>query len=648
MFDDYFSGGLGGLGKTAGNVAADPYFLAGIQMLGNNTPKIGAIPNTFDHVPQVLMSATAQQRKADEDARQIAEKKRSEEALAQSLMASGYSETDARRFAPSMPGIGLVQDYRQKQADKAEADSFFARPPQPAAPASQQQAPQPSPQMRQTEAADPLATAATKFDDFGKTAYNGGQFKTVGEMAASTGNKTQEANFLRAAQAQGLNPDSQLTSEILSNPATAQPLAQALGVGADLSPEQFQQAHYDAFQASKARQAATAARAAAPPQRGPAQSMGAAPPQQQAPQPAPQQRVQAQPAAPPQQQAPAPQQLNQTEQAMAAREQNRIAELKAVIAQNERYMGSKNPEVKAAATSRVAEARAELAKEPKFQAIGKNEATGETQYGFVKGGDVIPYSPPKSAKDSGPVDERGLYPGETTEERLQSVPADDRSFIQQMIDGRVAPPSSFAMKTPYWQNKMLQASRVDPELDYTKWGARAATRKDFDSGKTAQNLVSMGQTYGHFGKLTDAIDKLDNSDFPLANKARNAALSATGSDKASNVMTAAKAVSSEVARVFKGVGVIGEKEAKEWADTLSPDMSPEQLRGSVRTLLDLIDSRVQEQGARWDSQFPNEPRNLYSKSAEKALERVREWSEKGAAGTEPKLPRGVKSIQVVQ
>jgi hypothetical protein len=49
----------------------------------------------------------------------------------------------------------------------------------------------------------------------------------------------------------GLTPESQLTEQILSDPATAVPLARAAGIGTGLSDEQWRQAHALAFQARK-------------------------------------------------------------------------------------------------------------------------------------------------------------------------------------------------------------------------------------------------------------------------------------------------------------------------------------------------------------------------------------------------------------
>jgi hypothetical protein len=670
MYDNNGGGllGFGGLGSAGGNIASNPLFLAGLQMIGNNTPKIGAIPNTMEGVPTTLMAGQDRQRQVQENERKAAEQARQRqleaartESLSAALVDAGLTPEQARVYArnPSAANLGLDTMFRKK--DEAAEQRFFG----PGGPGgSQQPAPDAAPQTNtapappaapftpgpaaaaQPAAPQQVADTGQRFDAFARAA----QGKSIADVAAQSGNQTTAARLLNAAGQQGMSPDATLTGPLLSDPAVAMPLARALGIGADMPDGHWLQAHAAAFQMDKARQAAREAQQAAqqagqpaPPapgylgkpelqtmeQRGPAQGQIQTMEQRGPTTNAEMRLVQQQQPAPAQ--PPVPVQTA-TDQAMAAREQNRIAGLRAEIAKYEPFMGHHNPKIKAAATARVAEARAELAKEPKFQVIGKNEMTGETQYGFVKGGDVVPYTS-KSAQDSAPVDERGLYSGETIEERLQSVPADQRSFIKEMIEGRQPPPSSYAMKLPLWERRMREASKVDPDMDYSKWAARVATRKDFDSGKTAQNLISMGQTYGHFGKLTDAIDKLDNSDFPMVNTARNAALSATGSEKASNVMTAAKAVSSEVARVFKGVGVIGEKETKEWLDTLKPNMSPEQFKGSVRTLLDLIDSRVQEQGARWDAQFPNEPRNLYSKNAESALDRVRTWTETGAKGT---------------
>ena len=97
----------------------------------------------------------------------------------------------------------------------------------------------------------PTKTAAAEFDRFASGAVG----KTIAEIATNLAqsNWTTAAQFVIAAKGIDLAPESLLTGQMLSNPATAGPLARALGIGTDLSENEWIQAHAIAFYADKAR-----------------------------------------------------------------------------------------------------------------------------------------------------------------------------------------------------------------------------------------------------------------------------------------------------------------------------------------------------------------------------------------------------------
>jgi hypothetical protein len=99
----------------------------------------------------------------------------------------------------------------------------------------------------------PIKAAAAEFDKFARVAVG----KTVAEVVKAFENLPSDpgTRFALAAKGLGLSPESLLTGPILSNPATAGPLARALGIGTELSDEEWREAHALAFYASKARQA---------------------------------------------------------------------------------------------------------------------------------------------------------------------------------------------------------------------------------------------------------------------------------------------------------------------------------------------------------------------------------------------------------
>jgi hypothetical protein len=102
-----------------------------------------------------------------------------------------------------------------------------------------------------------VQNAASQFDNFAFNAVR----KTVAEVAnnLAQSNKAAAAQFIMAAKHMGLTPESQLTPQVLGDPATAAPLGRAAGIGTNLSDDQWQQAHAIALQISRARQAEKAA-----------------------------------------------------------------------------------------------------------------------------------------------------------------------------------------------------------------------------------------------------------------------------------------------------------------------------------------------------------------------------------------------------
>jgi hypothetical protein len=132
-----------------------------------------------------------------------------------------------------------------------------------------------------------VTDVASQFDNFARSVVG----KTVSEVADSLAQLVLPfapagprlaAQFVIAAKGIGLVPKSKITSQVLSNPVTARPLAKAVGIGTDLSDDEWRRLHAIAFQASKARQAENAAAASQS-----VPNLGQAAPQPQQAQPPP-------------------------------------------------------------------------------------------------------------------------------------------------------------------------------------------------------------------------------------------------------------------------------------------------------------------------------------------------------------------------
>ncbi len=220
---------------------------------------------------------------------------------------------------------------------------------------------------------------------------------------------------------------------------------------------------------------------------------------------------------------------------------------------------------------------------------------------------------------------------------LASLPKAQANIVQGMVEGTIAPPSSFALAKPYWQNMISAAKNYDPSFDATNWGGRVAGTKDFSSGKSSEMVRSANQTIGHIGDLITKMDALKNGDYPIKNAAGNYINSQMGGAAVTGFQQTAHAVADELSKVFKGAG-ISDSEIRQWEQNLSPNMSPAQQREAVTTAMSLLQhslSALEEK--RLNSIGPvaaEKAGPLLKPDAQTAVQRIKEWA-KGTGTNAP-------------
>lgn len=234
-----------------------------------------------------------------------------------------------------------------------------------------------------------------------------------------------------------------------------------------------------------------------------------------------------------------------------------------------------------AAQTREATARVPLvgAQTREAQATAKAKELEASQLAAVTGG-----APGGKAVADVPV-------GQKNEEFLATLPDATRLVVKGLAEGRMAFPSGFALRSPYWQGLLQAVAKYDPSFDAVNYNARAKTRADFTSGASSKQINAINTVIGHLDSLSTATDALGNSDYPLFNKVANALSRATGSPKVTNFNTVKKAVSDEVTRVWRQAGGSAE-DIKAAQDNLDAAGSPAQLHQAIATYGDLLESKL--------------------------------------------------------
>lgn len=252
----------------------------------------------------------------------------------------------------------------------------------------------------------------------------------------------------------------------------------------------------------------------------------------------------------------------------------------------------------------------------------------KAEYGqFKMAGQMSPFmgAPSGGGSPGGSTDAAGVPTGDAF---LQSLNPSIAAQVKALAEGRMQFPGGMSLKSPYWQQMLQAVSQYDPTFDAVNYNSRSATRKDFTSGQSANNITALNTAMAHAASLKDAYDKLGNTSFPLINSAGNYIenqLGFKGTQTAtSDVASKGHALSEELAKVFRSTGM-AESDVKAWEDRLSTSATPAQSKAVIDSAMDLIDGRLQALGSRYSQGMgtTKDPLELLSPEARAAYAKIR-------------------------
>jgi len=220
------------------------------------------------------------------------------------------------------------------------------------------------------------------------------------------------------------------------------------------------------------------------------------------------------------------------------------------------------------------------------------------------------------------------------EELLKSLPPGAQASVKALIDYRY-PATGAQMRTPAFQQLLQLAQRVDPTFDSTQYDVRRGIQKEYQiGGKSAANLKSLNTLIGHLSTLKGKADKLKNTDITPWNWLVNQYRSNTGDPRTVGFDTAANAVDSELATLFKNAGAT-DQEIKAWRSVLGKNASAAQFDEFIQTGLGLMNSRLNSQKDAYEKAMGRPaPFEWISPEAQKVLDELM-YKVQSAPGTAP-------------
>jgi hypothetical protein len=164
-----------------------------------------------------------------------------------------------------------------------------------------------------------------------------------------------------------------------------------------------------------------------------------------------------------------------------------------------------------------------------------------------------------------------------------------------ILEGRMTPPSSFALKTPYWQDVMGSVFEQDPQFSEQ----RAQLRKNFATGSGAVQINAINTALGHVGVLGDAIDALNNGDIKALNNIANRLGVETGNDAPTTYNTIVHRLGPEITKAYVGAGgTEGDRGTNE--KDFEYSLGPKQLKSNVGVTAKLFRSKISSLENQWN------------------------------------------------
>lgn len=225
--------------------------------------------------------------------------------------------------------------------------------------------------------------------------------------------------------------------------------------------------------------------------------------------------------------------------------------------------------------------------------------------------------------------------GPTGDDFLKTLNPAIAGQVKAIAEGRQAPPTSMAMRSPMGQALMSAVTQYDPTFDATNYAARSKTRNDFTSGNASKAVNAMNTAIGHAGTLLDAADALNNTSFPMLNSALNAGAQAMGDPRIDQFNVARNALAGELTKAFRGSSG-SEKDIQEVQNSLNAAGSPAQMKAAIGQAMKLLASKKESLADQYGKGFgTNSQPNFLDPHAQAALQKLQQSGiDIGALGTD--------------
>lgn len=160
-----------------------------------------------------------------------------------------------------------------------------------------------------------------------------------------------------------------------------------------------------------------------------------------------------------------------------------------------------------------------------------------------------------------------------------------------IANGKQAPLTGNAMRSPISQKVMARVNEINPSYNAHDWAMNDKAYEDFATGSQGNQVRSLNVAVNHLNALSGLAAALQNGNTQKINEVRNVYKTQTGQDAPTNFNTAKTVVGDEVVKAVIGSG--GAQSDRDQAQkVIDAANSPAQLLGAINTYKTLLGGQL--------------------------------------------------------
>ena len=193
------------------------------------------------------------------------------------------------------------------------------------------------------------------------------------------------------------------------------------------------------------------------------------------------------------------------------------------------------------------------------------------------------------------VDDKGFPDHAQQEQFLATLKPDDATLVRKIANYEMDITKVTSLKGGDRARVAALVGQFDPTFDMTQYTKRAKSKVAYSTGPQGQAIAAANTSIAHLGTLYEEFGKLNNQPFTPWNSLANGVKGTFSDKELLNLRSTKQTVATELAKFFKGSGVVDVQSTQEWLDRFDEATGSAAMQDNIKKVIgDLMKARLDE------------------------------------------------------